>query len=144
MESTSQSQKKYINILKRENRTLKKHADTPKVDLMENDDNYILFIEIPGRLPSCVEFELIDNQNLFIFYDKIPKYIESKHKIIYKEIRYGKIKRKVKLPSIVNNIYKRENLEDSIISLVFDKKKPELNKVNELSNTLEKLNWADY
>lgn len=134
---------KYIESLRRQNITLKKHSDTPKVDLLENNDNYVVILEIPGQISSCVEIQLIDNQNLFIFYDKFPKYIESQYKIKYREIRYGQIKRKVKLPSKVNDVYQRDNSEDSIICLTFDKKQLDLNDLHELSSKLEKLNWAD-
>lgn len=126
------SSENYIRTLKKQINTLKKHSNTPKVALYETETQFILFVDISGQLCSCLNMQVIDNRYLLISYNKYRYYVGSETKVLYNEIQYGDIKRKVKFPCKINEIFVMDKINESSCKLTFDKINP-LEKFNELT-----------
>lgn len=81
----------YYNLLKREH--------SPKVDLIEKNDKYIVRIDPIGE---NINIELRENRFFLISFNK-PNFIDEDSKVIYTESKFGKITRRVKLPSNISS-----------------------------------------
>lgn len=85
----------YYNLLKREH--------SPKVDLIENDNLYIIRIDSIGK---DINIELHENKFFLMSFNRpdfITDFITDDCYVIYTESKFGKITRRVKLPSIITS-----------------------------------------
>lgn len=108
--------------LEQENLLLKKRMNNPKVDLIENGDKYYVRMETSGDIED-INIELNDSQVLVISFNKPFPKKDDEEKVVYRECRYGKFMRRVKLPSQVNMVSK-DNLvyNNGVLNLEFVKK----------------------
>lgn len=116
---------KQVVRLEQEVTLLKKRMNNPKVDLVEKGDRYYVRMETSGDIEN-INIELNESQVLIVSFSKpYPKRDESE-KAIYRECRYGKFMRRVKLPSKVRMISK-DDLEynNGVLNLEFIKKDEE-------------------
>jgi HSP20 family molecular chaperone IbpA len=129
---------------------LKKHLHSPKTDLMVKDNVFIIRMELPVRDFS---WELKDEQILLVSFDKQQDFL-SEVTTIYSETKYGKSMRRVKFPNKVHSKPVRNNWENGIWIVEFEKVNEETAKDPSQIETkcslepipeenLEACNWAD-
>lgn len=97
-----------------------KRLNSPKIDLVESGDKYIIRLEISGVRLSNVSFELQDDQIVLFTIEK-ELVEEQNQKVIYRECRYGKFMRKVKLPSKAFLLPETVQLEHGVYIVHFQK-----------------------
>jgi len=97
----------------------KRYFHSAKTCLMKNDTEYVIKIEIPAE---TVKWTIDDNQVVYFSYIKNNEY--DNYEIVYNEMRFGERNRRVKLPSKVNPIPKKESCVNGIYTLVFTKLEP--------------------
>jgi len=111
---------------------LQKRIDSPKVDLVENGDHYIVKMEVPGLKKEDLNIKLKDSQFLLVSGDKNEECTEETqdsngHTIVYKESKYGSFTRRVKLPTLIK--YKNgisSSIEDGVLTVICTKEDPNL------------------
>ena len=111
---------------------LQKRIDSPKVDLVENGDHYVVKMEVPGLKLEDLTIKLKDSQFLIVSGDKTEEHTEETqnsngHTIVYKESRYGSITRRVKLPTTIK--YKNgilSSIQDGVLTVVCKKENPNI------------------
>ena len=103
------------------NNLLFKRINSPKVDLMQIDNKYIVKVEVPGV--TNLECKLANDQILLVFGERNHVFPDGTD-FIYREIRFGKFVRRVKLPSkvILDDNTLNQTPIDGVITLEFVKK----------------------
>jgi HSP20 family molecular chaperone IbpA len=121
----NQTHKQVVVRLEQEVTLLKKRMNNPKVDLVEKDNIYYVRMETTGDIEN-INIELNESQVLIVSFSKPYPEKDESEKVIYRECRYGKFIRRVKLPSKVTMISK-DNLEynNGVLNLEFIKKDEE-------------------
>jgi HSP20 family molecular chaperone IbpA len=119
---------------------LQRRMNSPKTDLLENDQYVIIRMELPV---SSFEWELIENNNiLLVTYEKLEaRYQYDNLRIIYSETKYGKGRRRVKLPVEVNTTIIYDEWKDGIWTVCFEKKHNSFNNYNIDTGTNIKIDW---
>jgi HSP20 family protein len=109
--------------LKQQLSLLQKRMNSPKVDLMEAEETFVIRVEVPGLNLRDLRIDLQSNQFLLISGFKTETEVEVK-RVVYKECRYGKFMRRVKLPALVRDfIFKRDvSLHSGVLTIILDKK----------------------
>lgn len=97
-----------------------KRVNSPKADLVELGEHYIVRVEFPGVEQSNISFELKDDQ-IALFSVEKPLLEDPNEKVVYRECRYGKIMRKVKLPGKVHQTEVSKSFENGVLTVVFQK-----------------------
>jgi HSP20 family molecular chaperone IbpA len=80
---------------------LRKKDSTPKVDLLDVNDKFIIVMELPGVLIDDIKIELLDDQFILVGGTKKTLNNCNFNQIIYTECKYGNFTRRVKLKSLV-------------------------------------------
>ena len=107
--------------------TYRTYSASPRVDVKEENDSYVLEMELPGRSENDVDIEL-DNNNLTITSkkdekaDKKEAKDEKKGKYILKERRCCDFSRRFTLPSDVECEGINANFKNGILTIVMPKK----------------------
>lgn len=146
--STSTTKKNFNNISKLEQslKNLQKKIHSPKVDLVERDNFYLVRIELPGIKLDTINIEVKDSQILLISGSKHVNNIYETDRVVYKESKYDKFMRRVKLPSKVKvSNYDKDNLDfvNGVLNLTFEKDLSNLDNQLSFKNFEIKENWAD-
>ncbi|MCR4734611.1 MAG: Hsp20/alpha crystallin family protein [Treponema sp.] len=103
------------------------YSASPKVDVKEEKNSYVLEMELPGRSENDVDIEL-DNNNLTISSKKDEKTEkkeakdEKKSKYILKERKFGDFSRRFTLPTDVESSGINANFKNGILTVVMPKK----------------------
>jgi HSP20 family protein len=144
----SKNNKNAKNISKQEIeiRNLQRRIHSPKVDLVERNDIYLVRIELPGVDVSTVKVEIKDKQIVLISGSKFNDDLLPTDKIIYKESKFRDFIRRVKLPSVVKSFDNNIVLNNGVLNLVFQKENDDVEKVTMTFQDLEFDNtksWAD-
>lgn len=111
---------------------LQKRVDSPKVDLVENGDHYIVKMEVPGLKIDDLMVKLKDSQFLLVSGNKNEEHTKetqdsNSHVIVYKESKYGSFTRRVKLPTLIK--YKNgisTSIEDGVLVIICKKENPNI------------------
>lgn len=101
-----------------------------KVDIKENDKNYVIEAELPGIKKEEIGLDL-DNNVLTISVERKEEFNEENDKYIRKERRFGTMKRSF----IVENINEEQisaKFENGILALELPKIKTETKKINKI------------
>lgn len=103
---------------------LENRIHSPKVDLVENGDVYVVKMELPGIDKQHISVKLKDSQFLLVTGTKEEEHTEETqdshgHQIVYKESKYGSITRRVKLPSTISKY--NFSLSNGVLQIVCDK-----------------------
>jgi HSP20 family molecular chaperone IbpA len=114
---------------------LKKYQHSPKVDLYECDELYIINVELPGVFYEDIKIDLYDNQILLVSGIKhnniCNQPIESKlvvTKTIYSECRYLNFMRRIKVPSMVDKNTIFIKMLNGVLTIQVNKYKESTNK----------------
>lgn len=128
----------YTFKLEQEIKNLKKKIYSPKVNLIERNNSYLIKIELPGIIKESINIQIQENQIIFISGNKIKEELYDTDRIIYRESKYNDFTRRIKLPSKIKytklNI-DNLNLENGVLYLSFEK--------SCLNNSQEPKCWAD-
>jgi HSP20 family molecular chaperone IbpA len=128
-------------------KNLQRRIHSPKVDLVERENMYVIRIELPGVDVSTVKIELKDEQIVLISGSKFVDDVLPTDKIIYKESKFRDFIRRVKLPSKSKSLNDNNNisLNNGVLYLNFQK----MDTVETITDTLQTLDfdntksWAD-
>ena len=106
---------------------------TPRVDVKEEDNSYVLEMELPGCCEKDVNIEL-DRRNLKISSVKDEEKKENvKHKYILKERRVSSFERNFTLPSDVDSDSITANFKNGILTVTMQKREVEKPKRIEIA-----------
>jgi HSP20 family protein len=103
---------------------LENRVHSPKVDLVENGDTYVVKMELPGVDKDHFSVKVKDSQFLLVTASREEEHTEETqdsngHKIVYKESKYGQVTRRVKLPSTISKF--TTTLSNGVLQIVCDK-----------------------
>lgn len=137
-------------------KNLQKKIHSPKVDLVERDNFYLVRIELPGAKVDSINIEINDSQFLLISGSKTTNNIYETDRVVYKESKYDKFMRKVKLPGKVKPFdFKTNDLDfvNGVLNLSFEKELSQQEMSSEQKNSPQppisfenfnsNANWAD-
>lgn len=113
-------QSKPYRFLQNENRTLKMRMHSPKVDLREKNNKYIIRMELPGTT-SDLNVSVKDNQFVLVSGNRQQQQMDTETTVIYSETKYGEFTRRVKLPSVVDVQNYTSYFENGVLWLTFQK-----------------------
>lgn len=136
--------------LEQEIKNLKKRIHSPKVDLIERDNLYLIKIELPGVIKESIKIQIKEHQIVLISGKKNQDNIIESDNVIYRESKYEDFMRRIKLPSTIKyTSLKQNNLNfgNGVLYLNFEKSKqeesPDEESPEEESPQEESKNWAD-
>jgi HSP20 family molecular chaperone IbpA len=116
---------KQVSRLEQEVVLLKKRMNNPKVDLVERGDKYYVRMETSGDIED-INIELNESQVLIVSFNKPYPEKDENERAIYRECRYGRFMRRVKLPTKVKMISKDDLVyNNGVLNLEFIKKEDE-------------------
>ena len=133
------SKQSKISKLQQEIVNLKKRIHSPKVNLIERNNFYLIKIEIPGVIKESINVQIKENQIVLISGNKHQDELYDTDRIIYRESKYNDFIRRIKLPSIIKHTEVNNtnlNFQNGILYLSFEKQ-----IVNNIST--ESTSWAD-
>lgn len=136
-------------------RNLQRRIHSPKVDLIERDNCYLVRIELPGVDKETIKVNIKDNQIVFISGSKYNSNILETDKVIYRESKFNEFTRRVKLPSKVLRFNNRLDFNNGILNLSFDKKpqseqyveqsvEKSVDSVEQLADSVEQIDFKDF
>jgi len=97
---------------------------TPPIDLIDDGDNIIIYVDIPGINPNTVAIDFYNNK-IEICGERTKPYNE----FIKKEIIYGTFKRKITIPiSVTNRDSVTVSASYGVLKININKTKEEKNK----------------
>ena len=121
---------------------LKKYQHSPKVDLHECNDLYIINVELPGVLLEDIKIEIRDGQVLLVSGIKHNNNNYDVTRTIYSECRYNNFMRRIKIPSTLDKNTLTKTMLNGILTIQVKKELFLCNKEIDL-NKEEHINWAD-
>jgi len=138
--------------LEQEIKNLKKRIYSPKVDLIERNNFYLIKIELPGVIKDSIKIQIKEHQIVLISGRKTQDNILESDNIIYRESKYDDFMRRIKLPSTIK--YKPLNqgnldFDNGILYLTFEKSitkhepPPQQEETQQEETQQESQNWAD-
>jgi HSP20 family molecular chaperone IbpA len=127
---------------------LQKRLHSPKVDLFDGHDAFIVKMEVPGLSLRELSIEIQNNQFLLVSGRKSDVNFGEGHHV-YQECKYGNFMRRVKLPALVNSFnFKRDvSFENGVLTIKCEKKNVGVKQVqldSSLDDVVDKnASWAD-
>jgi HSP20 family molecular chaperone IbpA len=98
-------------------KNLQRRINSPKTDLLESSEHYIVRMELPVKSFS---WEVREGQLLFVSFEKEQERF-GEVKEIYREAKYGRTMRRVKLPGRVLEKLAKESFENGVWIAYFAK-----------------------
>jgi HSP20 family molecular chaperone IbpA len=100
---------------------LKKYQHSPKADLYDSNNSYVIRMELPGLSKNDIRVQVRDSQFLLISGNKqnLTRYKDDN--TIYAECHYGNFMRRVKLPRSVNRDTMRTTMSNGVLVITIDK-----------------------
>ena len=95
---------------------------SPQVNIYDIKDDYVLLFNMPGRKGDEVIVKVI-NDELYVEERKIQKKKVPKKSILFEEIEEGRLFRKFKLTSEIDQEKINAELEDGVLKVSLPKKK---------------------
>jgi HSP20 family molecular chaperone IbpA len=121
---TEENNKQNFKELQIELKNLKKRNHSPKVDLVEDNNFYIITMELPGISENNIIIELLESQIILVKAFKYQEPFPENYNIIYNECKYGEIIRRVKVKNIVNKESIAATTFNGILRIVLEKLQP--------------------
>lgn len=100
---------------------LKKYQHSPKVDLHERNNSYVIRMELPGLSRNDINTQVRDSQFILVSGTKQNLTNQQDDNTIYSECHYGNFMRRVKVPAPVNKDTLKINMSNGILLLTVDK-----------------------
>ena len=104
-----------------ERNNLKKYQHSPKVDLRERENMFVVRMELAGLTSQDVTVQVRDSQFLLVSGSKTNVNTQDSDNIIYSECHYGNFMRRVKLPKTVNKNSLHFSLENGVLYITVEK-----------------------
>lgn len=109
---------------------LKKYKHSPKVDLYERNNSYIIRMELPGLTQYDITVQVRDSQFVLVSGTKENLLVQSDDTTIYSECHYGNFMRRVKVPHPISRSSMNMSMTDGVLVLTF-------NQVPQVEDTLD-------
>lgn len=110
---------------------LKKYQHSPKADLHERNNSYVIRMELPGLSKNDINVQVRDGQFLLISGNKQNlSFQKDDDTTIYSECHYGNFMRRVKVPYPVSRDTMRTSMSNGVLVVIVD-------KLPELEETLD-------
>ena len=122
-------------------KNLQRRIHSPKVDLVERDQWYLVRIELPGVTPESTKLQIKDQQIIFISGSKKLEDSYETDRVIYRESKYNDFVRRIKLPGPIKffNLTQKLDFSNGVLYLKFEKvTSSDLDQSNEISLELNK------
>ena len=100
----------------------------PAIELTENEDYFLLKVEIPGIDKSDLDVQ-VTADSISISGERIDKTKSDTQGDTHSEFRYGKFHRVISLPKKIQNTNVTAEYKEGILNLTLPKKEDEKNKV---------------
>lgn len=134
-----------------ERNNLKKYQHSPKVDLRERNNTYVIRMELAGLSQSDVSVQVRDGQFLLVSGTKNNQNTQESDVVIYSECHYGNFMRRVKVPKPVRSESVNYALNNGVLYVTLEKLDEEKetlppipeDKPLDFSNITTTGNWAD-
>ncbi len=104
----------------------------PKLDIKEEDGNYVIMAEVPGFSKEEINIEVKDDL-LTIFSEHKEEKEKEKEGYIYKERSNRSFSRSLRMPDHITSEEIKAELKDGLLTLSIPKKEPEPPKRVEIS-----------
>lgn len=105
-------------------------------DLTESDQQYNVHVDLPGVDPSDLEISIADNF-LVIKAERKQVHEENTDRFHSRERAYGKVQRRIRLPSNANTDEVQSKFKNGVLSITFPKKAGEEESVKKLHISTE-------
>lgn len=135
-----------------ERNNLKKYQHSPKVDLRERNNTYVVRMELAGLSQSDVNVQVRDSQFLLVSGTKNNQNTQESDNLVYSECHYGNFMRRVKVPAPVSSDI-NYSLNNGVLYVTLEKLEQEQeretlpsipeDKPLDFSTVTSTGNWAD-
>jgi len=95
---------------------------SPSLDFIDQEDKYVVKVEVPGIEKDQFEIE-VDDDTLIIRGEKKNEYEEKKDEVYVKERSYGSFRREIRLPNDCNSEEIEANYKNGVLCLDLPKVK---------------------
>ncbi len=99
----------------------------PKVDIFENNNDYILYAEIPGASENDVDITI--EKNILTITAKVQNVIPEGYRLFYSEYGIGDYKRSFELSNEIDQDKIEATVKDGVLKLVLPKIQPSVKKI---------------
>lgn len=145
-------------MMQQQLRTLERRLNSPKTDLLETPNLYVVRMELPVK---SYNWQIKDNRFLLVTGTKEREDLGDNVREVYRETRYGPVTRRVKLPGEINKLNAVfEEWKNGVLTLHFERVQtppppPPSTPVdarvgettvidfNELNQQMSNISWAD-
>ena len=149
-QNTNQKKLSFKELLFERN-NLKKYQHSPKVDLRERNNTYVVRMELAGLSQSEVSVQVRDSQFLLVSGTKNNQNTQESDTVVYSECHYGNFMRRVKVPHPVRSDNVNYALNHGVLHVTLEKldeEKESLQPIPEdkpldFTNITSTGNWAD-
>jgi HSP20 family molecular chaperone IbpA len=100
---------------------------TPAVDIYENNEEYILFAEIPGASENDVDVTI--EKNILTIVAKVHPDIPENYRLFYSEYGIGDYKRSFELSSEIDQDKIEGSVKNGVLKLKLPKIQPSVKKI---------------
>ncbi|MEL6401917.1 MAG: Hsp20/alpha crystallin family protein [Cyanobacteria bacterium J06626_4] len=107
-------------------------AWTPAVRLVENDDRYVLTVQLSGINPDEIDIEAT-RETVVISGERHQAEVGEGDRVLHDDIHYGNFRRVINLPEVIQNDAVEADFENGFLTLT-------LPKVEEVRNKVVKIN----
>lgn len=143
--NANSNQNSSISRQEQEIKNLQRRIHSPKVDLVERADSYLIRIELPGIDKNTIQVTIKDEQIVLISGSKYDEETLETDNVIYRESKFKDFTRRVKLPSSVQKFKLTDNnaldLNNGILRLSFTKK--QTSSTDQISKSMKEINFND-
>ena len=139
--NANSNQNSSISHQEQEIKNLQRRIHSPKVDLIETGNAYLIRIELPGIDKNTIRVTVKDSQIVLISGSKYEEEYLQTDRVIYKESKFNNFTRRVKLPSFVHPFNNVLNLENGVLKIYFSKK--ENVSTDQVSKSMKEINFND-
>jgi len=94
---------------------------SPRIDISETQDKFILTVELPGMTPEDFKIE-VTNDTIIISGEKKNENKESKERYHLFERRYGSFERRLRFPTFVDKDRVTSSFKNGVLKLEIPKK----------------------
>ncbi|MBI5664768.1 MAG: Hsp20/alpha crystallin family protein [Nitrospirae bacterium] len=112
-------QKKEVELEKGVERTRETRVYTPAVDIVEKDDDIVVFADMPGVDEHSVDVTL--EKDLLTIYGRIEPEVPENHKLVVSEYGVGDYQRTFTLSDEIDKDHIHATVRDGVLRLVLPK-----------------------
>lgn len=105
----------------------KRRVYTPAVDILENQDHYILYAEMPGCSEKDIEITI--EKNILRIYGRVSHNIPEGYRLFYSEYGIGDYERTFELSNEINQDNIEASVKHGVLKLILPKIQPTTKKI---------------